>query len=203
MKINKRIVVTISILAGATLLLAGGVAVPTVLAIKDLNSKMAAANAEIDQKYDLRKHTRTSLIKLQQAKELIRTLSSVAVIEGEELEFVSALEKAAEDAGVKQSLVLETVNQRELSLWEKEIPIKIETDGEYRRILVYLHKLERLPYYLTVQSIDINLPQHRESAADGVVKLRLTATVRWLAKNQPVFKQLEYNPNELIEDQSN
>jgi len=203
MKINRRIVVTISIQAAATLLLAGAVAVPMVLSIKSLNAKMAVATADIDQKYLLRRHTRTSLEKLQQAKEMIRTLSSVAVVEGEELTFVSALEKAADDAGVTQELVLETVNQIEISPWEREIPLKIDAEGDYRGIIVFLHNFERLPFYVAVDSINISVPQHREAASAGIVKMHLEASVRWLAKDQPVFKQLEYDPADLPEEQLN
>jgi len=197
MKINKRIVVTISILAGAALLVSGAVAVPTILAIKDLNVKMAAATADIDQKYLLRKHTRTSLDKLEEAKTMIRALSSVAIVEGEELTFVSAIENAASDAGVTQDLTLETVNQVDISLYEKEIPLKIDAEGDYRNIIIFLHKLERLSFYLAVKSINISAPQHREAASSGAVRMSLDASVKWLAKDQPVFKQLDYKPTDL------
>jgi len=192
--VNRRIAITISVLAAATLLLAGAVAVPTVMAITNLRIKMAEANQMINQKYQLRRHSRTALEALQRAKEQINTLSSVAVIEGQELEFVSALEQAAESAGIKQDLTLETVNQRDVSPWEKEIPMKIRAAGDYRDLLVYLYKVQKLPVYITMTSVEIAAPAQRRSAADGLVEANFSATVRWLAKDQPVFRQIEIEP---------
>ncbi len=190
MKVNKRITVTISLLGGITLALIGAICIPTILSIRGLQSSINDENYKIEERYAMRRLTRKSLGQLEETKQRILPLRQTGIQEGEELNFVNALENAASSANIDQTIALETVNQKDISAWEKEVPLTITAVGDYRDLLVYLRRVEKLPYYILVKSIVISVPKHRESASLGTVQADIDGVIDWYSDEQPVFKKL-------------
>jgi hypothetical protein len=190
MKISKRIYVTISLLAVLSLGLGSVVAIPTILSVRNLRIKIRQAQVTMEREYFLTTQTRNSLGKLNEAKGAIRTLSTYAAIEGDELSFVSAMETASENADIEQTIVIRSGSETELTPWEKEVPLSIDARGNFGNFLVYLYKIEKLPFYVTFQSIDLkSQPTAKEGA--GAVVAHIEATVHLLAKDQPVFESAD------------
>jgi Tfp pilus assembly protein PilO len=127
---------------------------------------------------------RRSVAALQAARPKLAELGAVAVREGRELDLVSALEAAAAAANVEQDIVLETVNQRDLSPWEREIPVRLRVAGAYADVLSYLAAVERLPYSLTVQGLMIAA---RSDRPVGIVTANVTGIIYWQSKDAPPF----------------
>jgi Tfp pilus assembly protein PilO len=191
MQVNKRILVSIGILGGATLILYGAIVVPSVLAIKEANAKITEEHANIERRYLLRNIMRRSLSLLEDAKSQLTELSAAAIREGQELDFISALESAAAGSGVAQDIVLETVNQKDLSRWEKEVPLRLVVVGDYLRVLDYLRALERLPYVVIVDSLQIRTtagaPLGGGSRGSPDVRAEIGGTVYLVTEDAPSF----------------
>lgn len=194
MQVNRRITILILVLGGACLLLVGALIVPTVLAIREAEAKIAGINREIESRYTLRRHTRKTLNVMTEIRQRLRAVVGTSIAEGEELTFVSALEQAATDAGVSQDIVLETVNEQEISAWEKEIPLKIRVSGNYRDFLVYLRKIERLPFYVIILNLELTQPKTRERQSTGDVEAEIQGLIYWRSGSQPVVKQIYSEP---------
>lgn len=165
-----------------------GVAVPTVLTIRKLVGQIEEEEKKIDTRYALRRYIRSSLANLIETKKDLGQLSDVALQEGKELAFITAVEDAANAAGVEHKIVLETANQKEISPWEREIPVKLEAEGPYPAVLRFLNDVERLPYYVLVESIHIATPRAgSELSGEGLVEGLIQGKVYWQASSAPDF----------------
>lgn len=188
MNLKKRIGIAIAVFGVMTLALAGGIVVPAVLSVLDLKEKTAAALQEIEDQYARRRQSRTTAESLETIRTRVATLGDIGIIEGDELDFINSLEQAAADAGVDQKINLETANQRDISPGIREIPLKISAKGEFPRLLVYLRRLESLPYYIIVQNLDLSASHPGGTAAVSVINANLTGTVLWFADDLAPLK---------------
>ncbi len=195
MKVNKRITITISLLGGITLALVGAVCIPTILSIRQLQTNIGDENYKIEERYAMRRLTRNSLGQLEEIKRRIEPLREVGIQEGQELAFVNAMENAASSSNIDQKLSLETVNQRDISPWEKEVPLKITATGDYRDLIVYLRRVEKLPYYIVVKNLSISVPKNRTGLPVGTVQADINSVINWYSDEQPVFKKLNIAPS--------
>lgn len=183
MNIKKRISLTIAIFSGLALILVGGAVVPAILSVLDLKSKTAAVLQEIDDQYARRRHSSTASTSLESTRTRVAALGSIGVVEGNELDFIDSLEQAAAGAGVEQKIVLETANQRDVSPGIREVPLKISAEGEFPRLISYLHRLEALPYYIVVQKLDMSATRPGGSEKVSVIKASISGTILWFAKD--------------------
>jgi Tfp pilus assembly protein PilO len=190
MLFEKRLTTSIVILTVATVLIAaGGIWIST--SIHELQELTIAENEKIEKAYNQRRITANTIDTVMDVNKRIRSLGPIDIMEGSELNFINALETAASESRVEQTIQLETANQEELTEWEKDIPLKVSIMGDYRQVILYLHKLERLPYYLTPRSLRIAIPTQREEAGDGTVRADYSSTIRWISKDHPAFKTIE------------
>ena len=188
MLIKKKMLIVSGVIGFLSIAFAGGVGIPSMLSTMSLIGKIAIEQGKIDDRYALRRFVRNSIANLAETKRLLGTLSSAALQTGHELEFVTALERAATQTGVEQRLTLETVNQKDLSPWEREIPIKIEASGEYPKMLAFLNSVERLPFIVIVENVQFSTPRISTGiTGDGVVEALIQGTVYWQGEKVPDF----------------
>ncbi len=176
---------TLSVLTVGIIAAAG---VPSVLAIRSLISQIAEAQGKIDARYALRRYVRNSMTSLVDTKHRLGGLSGMALQEGRELDFVTAIENAASATGVDQQPDLQTVNQKQLSPWERAIPLRLHVTGDFPKVMQFLNAVERLPYAVTFTSIAIATPrQSSEFTKTGIVEADFQGTVYWQGQNAPDF----------------
>ena len=187
MLVKKRLVMISAVFGTLTLVLTGAVGIPSVISIRNYIGKISEEQAKIDERYALRRYIRNSLANLAETKKRLGAFSTIALQEGKELEFVRSLETAARTAGVEQKLSLETVNQKDLSPWEKEVPVKIEVQGPFPAVLGYLNAIERSPYLLITSGINITPPKSGSNVKDGDVSASVGAITYWQGQNAPDF----------------
>ncbi|MBI4457805.1 type 4a pilus biogenesis protein PilO [Candidatus Uhrbacteria bacterium] len=188
MKLRHKIFTTIGILGAAALIILGVIVYPSAKAIDDLAKGISAQKLTIEERYLRLQQIRSSLKGLGDARQKTAALAGLAVHEGRELDFINALEAAAAEAGVEQDINLETANQKDLSKWEREIPLTLKVSGPYPSLLRYLSELERLPYMVNVRSLQLETAtESRTSNPRGIVDMRIQAMVYRLSKNAPEF----------------
>lgn len=185
MQVKKRMLITIGLLAAFDIgLLAAGTY--AVIGIRKTAADISSEQAAIDDRYALRRYVRSSVTNLTDTKKKIGDLGAAAVTEGKELDFVTALESAADSSGVDQKIDLQTVNQKDVSPWEKTIPLNLALVGTYPQILKHLNAVERLPYYITIVDIAVTGARPGEGQ-DGKVNATVNATVYWQGAKAPDF----------------
>lgn len=187
MVIRKRLIAISVTLGILTLAVGGGVGIPSVLSIRGLITKISEEQGEIDARYALRRYIRNSAANLAATKISLGALSTLSLQEGKELAFVTAIEDAAQSTGVEHRLTLETANQKELSLWEKEIPVKMQVHGDFPKVLAFMNAVERLPYAIMLDNLQVASPRSTSIDREGIVDATIAGTVYWLAETAPDF----------------
>lgn len=192
MKIEKRIIVTTVTLMLLTVATGAAVAIPSVFKIQKLTQAMFDQQAEIERRYVLRNYVKNTLSDIDTAQVQLEGIQHTYIRDGEELTFIQALEDAANKAGVQQDLSLETVNEVELTLWEKEIPLKVRVKGPFTQVNSWLNEIEHLNYYVIFNTMTFTA--FRTSGAQdpfGVVEAHFSGSVFWLADDAPFFLKFE------------
>ncbi len=187
MLINKRIIVTIAGLGAASLLLIGAGIVPTLYSIGNLETKIDEQNTAIEKRYITRQLVRDTMTALEENKDVIAGLKKVAVLDGQELDFVNALESLQEKTGVDANISLATVNQKDVSQWERQIPIQLTLTGEYPGVLRFIEGIERLPYFIIIDNVNVTALNSGTSAKAGLIRTELSGYVYWISKKAPSF----------------
>ncbi len=184
MRANVRMIAVIGTLGTLSLALLFAVALPTAFAIRGLVGNIADAQSQIDARYGLRRYVRASTSTLNSTKQRLASLSTVALQEGHELDLITAIEKAAGAANVTQTLNLEMANQKQLSPWEREVPLNLAVKGSYPDVLRFLNAIERLPQEVVFDVIAITGSQN---TTPGDVTATFNGVVYWQGQNAPPF----------------
>jgi hypothetical protein len=155
MLIKKRILTTIGALIAAIAFLLGAFAVPSIFTIRDLSSRIGDERSKLDSQYALRIFMRDAANKMAEVNVKLQSIAAMSIEEGGELAFITALEDAATANKVEQDIALETANQRDVSAWEREIPLTLAISGTYPNFLRHMAAIERLPYAISVSSVEV------------------------------------------------
>jgi len=185
---QKRILVTIGIFSTLNLALIGGLVATSVISIGKYVQKIEKERQNLETQYISRIYMRDTAASMSAIRARLDLASGLAVREGGELNFITSLERTAEKSGVKQSIALETANQKNLTTWEKEIPLGLEFSGTYPQVLRHLNAIERLPYSIIITGLQISADQQLGNEnPDGRVKVSVSAIIYWQSKNTPPF----------------
>lgn len=176
--------VTLAVLAVAVL---GAVGIPSALSIRKYVTKISQEQEKIDALYALRRYIRNSAAGIADTKVRLGALSSFSLLEGQELAFVTAIEKAAENAGVEHVLTLETANQKDVTTWEREIPLRLQVSGDFPKVLAFMNAAERLPYVMLLDGVQVIAQRSGAGDRNGRVDATFTGNISWIAQNAPDF----------------
>lgn len=187
MTIKRRITITIGVLGGAALVLIAAVIVPSVSRIRTLRAEILTERTKIQRRYDLRNYVRNSINEIDRTRKELSDLRTIAVHEGEELQFVEALEHAAETTGVEMNLDLVTANQKDISSWERWIPLQISATGDFPLVMSFLNEVEHLPYYVIFDGITVSSGRMATGGGpgNGTVTANFSGNVYWQAAAVP------------------
>jgi Tfp pilus assembly protein PilO len=188
MQIVQRMTVSVAALSLVLAGLVGGVAVPAMLSMQSLKKEIHESQQRIDDRFAAQRYVRDAQASFHTTLEQVQRLSSLAVRKGEELDLVTAIEAAADENRVTQTLSLETANQKDLTPWERQIPLLITATGSYPDVVRFLSDVERLPYLVSINSVTVSSP--REGAIkerEGRVTAAIDGTIYWQGDNAPEF----------------
>lgn len=190
---NKQYYISIGILLVATVGLYLGVVLPSTYKVRELHVSINAEHAKIEGRYQRRGQLRDTLKILQEVRSGVADLTSIAIHDGKELEFIRALEEAAADRNIEQDIQLKTVNQIELSEWEREVPVTLLVKGRYVDVLNYIRDIETLPYYITIDSFTFQTSRSdkAKSFTEEPVQATLNGSVYWITSDVPSIITVE------------
>lgn len=184
---NKQFYVSVGILSVVTVGLFLGVVLPSTFAVREIREDIDGEHIKIQERYHERGQLKETLLNLREIKSSVTALTSVAVKEGRELEFVQALEAAAGRHTIEQDIQLKTVNQIELSDWEMTVPITITAEGDFVDLLNYLRDLESLTYYINIDSFVFGSTRTKgaKKITDEPVRATMNGSVYWINDSIP------------------
>jgi Tfp pilus assembly protein PilO len=169
-----------------------GVVLPTILSLQKASATISDARILIERQYQQRQTLRETVAHLQAVRGETSTFGDYAIREGAELDFIQALEHVAGKYRIDQEIELITVNQTDVTTWEKEIPIMISLQGTFPDVLRYLRGVEQLPYVLRFEdlrftSLVAGAGRASTRTASGAVDVQIIGYVRWISAAAPDF----------------
>jgi Tfp pilus assembly protein PilO len=186
MHVKNRMIIASGVLTVLTLGIGGAIGVPSLLTARADIRRIAAAQTTLDDRFAARMTVNKTMTDIAAAKRRVAPLSAMAVQEGHELDFVTAIESAAKDSSVDEKINLVTANQIILSPWERELPVSISIGGPFTNVLTFLNSLERMPYLIIVSGVQMS-PLTVGAQSSGSVSCTISASVYWLGANAPDF----------------
>lgn len=186
MKLNYRLklternkIITLSVvLVLIVFLLIFFVILPSARDIKNIKAEIKEQREEMEKKYLSGINARILSQKAPEIKEKMETVDNIFIKSGEQLEFVTSLEKIAEENQVEQTPNIEYSSSKNLDFY-KVIPLKISTQGSLVNQLSYIQDLKSLGYYINIESIKIKNIREDFGPAGERVSLFIQAQSYW------------------------
>lgn len=145
---------------------------PNVLEIKNLNQKIIKQRKSLEELY-LKGQTITKVKKeLKEIEEKDQLLKNIFLKEGEELKFITSLEKIA-----KENEIIQEIRLGEKQNFKDEyklIPVQLSLRGDFFDLIRYFKEIENFDFYFNIDSLNIlSLPEKKE------INVSLTAKTYW------------------------
>ena len=131
---------------------------PTVDNIKEMKEDIQARRREVERKYEQRKEFGDISDKLKEIKSQLGLLNKPFVLDSKKLEFITELEKLAQENNVEQNIELKMDNAQKKGFY-KSVPLNIRTSGEFKDQMKYLIGLESLEEYVNIHHLTLNSQQ--------------------------------------------
>jgi Tfp pilus assembly protein PilO len=137
--------------------------IPTINKIKKINTKIYNQRLDIETRY-LLSHGPERNINIAKIKDDEEKLSSLFIKNGSELEFITSIENAAQANNLTQQIRLQPANAKITETIES-VPMSVSLKGNFWDILKYIQSLEKLDYYININSINLNNPATKKEIA--------------------------------------
>lgn len=166
MTTKRKIIIYLIIFLIATCSIIYFIILPTVNEIKRISNDIYLERVDLEKKYQRGQLLRVTIKNFETIKPKKSKLESVFINEGEELKFITSLEKIANDNNLNQEIKVQEkkIERQENNYYPLSLAISIR--GEFINIMKYLQSLEKLNYYFNISAINIG--------ADGQNKSILT-----------------------------
>ncbi|MFA6215697.1 MAG: hypothetical protein WC768_03955 [Patescibacteria group bacterium] len=153
MKIKQKIIIFLAIVLFITGLVIYFVILPTVNDIKKISSDIYAERIDLEKKYQRGQLLKKTIADFEKIKPQKDRLSSIFIVSGNELKFITDLEEIAALHKLTQNLNLQPIKNLEDGSFYSS-PLEIKTLGGFTETLKYLKDLEKLTYYFNISSLE-------------------------------------------------
>ena len=183
MSVKRKIIISalvVVILIGAIVYT---IIIPTVNDIKEISNSVYLERVDLEKKYlrgQLLRKTIEDFEKIQPEKD---KFSSIFVVKGEELEFITALETLANRNNLTQDIKLQATRENVLKGGAGALPLQILTRGGFINTMQYLRDIERLNYYFNVLNIELGVVSVNQGSNDPIT-LNISGNVYTTPKAQ-------------------
>lgn len=152
---RQKIIISSSLTALVTLALIAFVTWPSLVEIKRLSGEIDAQRAELEALYQRGQGLKETLQAYNEVKPTVAALDRIYVKRGEELAFITSLEKTADSSQVEQAIKLTPVNE---SSSVQPLPLQLDLVTDLNRLIKYLGGLEALDYYVNFDTVRLGNP---------------------------------------------
>lgn len=152
MKINarKKVLTTLLLLAGAVILLITGIILLN-LKIQTTEKQINEFLASLESKSCRTEDLRSALAKIRDTQKKVEQYNSFLFKKGDELQLITDLENIA----IKNNVTQNIVNSNLDSTTGNSLIMTLDIGGAYENALKYLLALERHPYFLAVENLEL------------------------------------------------
>lgn len=135
-----------------------GIVFPMAKRIKQINEDIYNQRLALEKLYLRGQSIKQSRKDYDQIKDKVNVLDNTFNRLGQELGFITSLEKIAKEQNIKQIINIDSNHQTEGGAYEK-IQVDIKLTGTFPEILYYLDKIETLDYYFNIDYLNFYYPE--------------------------------------------
>lgn len=152
LKQNRQHIMIIStgLTVAASLILLGFIAYPSIREIMNLSDRIYQERVDLEKLYRKGQILKQTLKDYQTIKPTLNQFTNIYVIPGNELDFITHLEKVATEQKVNQDITLGLADKKPKV---NKLPIQLHIDSSLANFVKYLTGLEQLDYYLNIETL--------------------------------------------------
>jgi Tfp pilus assembly protein PilO len=169
---KKKIIISISTIIIVTVIVIYFIILPTSSEIKEISRAVHNERVDLEKKYVRGQLLKKTIKDFEKIKPEKYKLISVFIGQGEELKFITELEKIANARKLSQKIELGKVDEKKVtknSLYS--LPLKINLTGNFISIIQYLNDLERSNYYFNISAINFISPNQNNNQNNEVLAI--------------------------------
>lgn len=157
---------------------------PLLQNIRALSGAITQQKNELIKKQTPEQALQEILAQYKQEEGKIDLLNRTVLSQSRELEFIMALEDAAERNRVRQKIEWGDAASPATSTIKK-IPLRVEVEGLFSDALNYLQAIERLPVYVNIKQLSVSNPKNNSgnvapaTEETALIKMLLRAETFW------------------------
>lgn len=156
---------------------------PTIKKIMSLGSDIGQIQQNMEEKYEISQKLRRSLQEIDEVEKNTAEYSQAYIQKGSELEVITALENIAAENKIVQNMNMTLVENQgtDKVAMPEYYRISFVTNGSFADQISYLEALNKLPYYLIIQNINL---EKRNKKTDEINPLTLSFEARIYVENK-------------------
>lgn len=170
--LEKKIIVAIVILASIAALIVGGIILPTVHYIKELDRETYELRIYLEKKYERSLSVRSTLKQADAIKSELAQVPDRLFREGDELNLITELETIAAKNAISQKIINSNLD----NIADRHITVALTLAGDYRNLLSYLADIENERYFIVITHVSLTpaLGQNQIAAANVTMNLDIS-----------------------------
>ncbi|MCG2693924.1 hypothetical protein L6259_01415 [Candidatus Parcubacteria bacterium] len=148
---------------------------PTITDIKGFNDRIQVERIALENKYTNRRNIKNIIADVSEVEGQLSNIENKMIIKsGDEVEFISSLEKIASLNNLVQKISLRKTDEQEANLATR-YNITINLAGDYIDTLKYLKDVETSDFYIIIYAVNVtsNKDKKADAASSGTVKTNL------------------------------
>lgn len=182
--LKQRLILLIGGMMAVGIFIGAAVVLPTVRRIQGIGKEIYETEKFLETEYLRARELKKSIVNIEEVARTARIFERAVIKKGEGLRVITELEALAEAHRVEQSLDVQFTaadqkpgKQRELNL--PYFTFSFVNRGAFPDMVQHLIALERLPYYVFIDTLSWERERspHRSASAEGPLILRFTARV--------------------------
>ena len=156
--------------------------IPSIKEIKIINQQVYEERVRLEKLYAKGQLKNKVQKDYNSIKENLVFLDSVIMKEGQELEYITAIENIADKAGIDINI---SIGATKITPQQKfsELEFTITLAGEWKNILLWIDNVEKMPIYTNIKEMTIAVHQNKELEKERTATATIRANTFWLMPN--------------------
>ncbi len=161
----KKLFLSLAILIVIILCICITILYPTIKTITSLGSDINKIQQNLEEKYEISQKLRRSLQEIDNVQKNTIQYSQAYIKKGSELEIITALENIATENNITQNMDMTLVNtdNKDKIAMPEYYRISFITTGHFADQISYLDALNKLPYYIIIQNLNLEKRNKKEN----------------------------------------
>ncbi|MBU1038659.1 hypothetical protein KKC17_00250 [Patescibacteria group bacterium] len=146
---------------------------PNIKTIFTLNQQIMLERESLEMLYQRGQKIRQTTAQYEKIKPTLEQFETMFIKPGDELTFVTTLEQVAKQNSVNQKINLAKTDDKLIT--NKSLNLQVQAIGQFNNLLNYLKDLEKLDYYLNLETVRFSKPADQPKTSD-LLQLNLAGT---------------------------